>query len=562
VSGSSDRERTPEDRARAAAERAARRAARKGGNASGGAPGEPSEGDGSSERTADPEPASRQEEAPPHWSAVFPPGTTPPHDTSAHDPVADVQPTPAAPTPADASPTQPETEAMAAEPDGGALTEEHTAAPDERADEQAVDHEPWADSVPPDEPTLDRRYDPPGDEATRVHPVDREVEVATARPVSAVPARSSRRGRRRRDDGPGDPHARRKGPRWGRRLLALIALLAIGAALYLINGTFQPFHGSGQGAVRVEIPEGANVAAIGDILERRGAVRSGRFFNINVTLTGRRGKLLPGDYTLRRDMSYGDASEALMQGPEAEVVETFDFTIPEGRSRREIAELVEDSAVRGDYLKASARPRLRSRARELGLPSATRTLEGFLFPATYELTGDGTARDLVAKQLDAFEENFAKVDLDRARRRNLTRYDVLTIASMVEREASLDRERPLIAAVIHNRLREGMPLGIDATIRYATDNWTRPIRASELEEDGPYNTRLRAGLPPTPIGNPGSASMRAAANPADVDHLYYVVKPGTCGEHAFSSSGEQFERDRQRYNEARDAQGGQSPTDC
>ncbi len=139
---------------------------------------------------------------------------------------------------------------------------------------------------------------------------------------------------------------------------------------------------------------------------------------------------------------------------------------------------------------------------------------------------------------------------------------MLIIASMVEREAQLASERPKIAAVIYNRLREGISLGIDATIRYALDNWTRPLKESELHIDSPYNTRDRKGLPPTPIGNPGLASIRAAAKPANVDYRYYVVAPGKCGTHAFSSSKEQFDRDSARYNQAREAAGGKSPTTC
>src|SRR3712207_1769797 len=144
-------------------------------------------------------------------------------------------------------------------------------------------------------------------------------------------------------------------------------------------------------------------------------------------------------------------------------------------------------------------------------------------------------------------------------RRNLTPYDVVIIASMVEREAQLDRERPLIAAVIHNRLREGIPLGIDATIRYVTRNWSRPLRRSELGVDSPYNTRTNPGLPPGPIGSPGLASIRAAARPANVDYLFYVVKPGGNGAHAFSSTEADFRRDVARYNAARERAGGRSP---
>ena len=170
--------------------------------------------------------------------------------------------------------------------------------------------------------------------------------------------------------------------------------------------------------------------------------------------------------------------------------------------------------------------------------------------------------DLVALQLRAFKREFAKVDLRAARRRKLTPYDVLTIASMVDREAQVPRERRIIASVIHNRLRDGILLGIDATVRFVTNNWTRPLRESQLRVDSPYNTRVRKGLPPGPIGSPGIAAIRAAARPANTGFLYYVVKPGTCGEHAFTRTFAEFERDRGRYNTERSRRGGKSPTNC
>jgi uncharacterized YceG family protein len=244
------------------------------------------------------------------------------------------------------------------------------------------------------------------------------------------------------------------------------------------------------------------------------------------------------------------------------VVRTFDVTIPEGRTRRETAPIVREGGVEGSYLKATASRATLRRVRRLGARRGIDTAEGFLFPATYELRVGAAARHLVAKQLDAFRRNFNRVDMRFARRKNLTRYDVVTIASMVEREAQLDRERPLIAAVIYNRLKQGMPLGIDATIRYVENNWTRPLRVSELERDTPYNSRLHTGLPPTPIGNPGFASLKAAAHPANVPYLFYVVKPGTCGQHAFSSTDAQRQRDVARYEAARQANGGKSPDTC
>ena len=147
--------------------------------------------------------------------------------------------------------------------------------------------------------------------------------------------------------------------------------------------------------------------------------------------------------------------------------------------------------------------------------------------------------------------------MGRARARGLTRYDVVIIASMIERETPSARERPLIASVIHNRLRQGIPLSIDATIRYRENNWSRPLRQSELERDGAYNTRLRKGLPPTPIGSPGLASLRAAARPARTGYLFYVAKPGAC--HAFSKTDAQFARDVAAYERAKEANGGRAP---
>lgn len=169
-------------------------------------------------------------------------------------------------------------------------------------------------------------------------------------------------------------------------------------------------------------------------------------------------------------------------------------------------------------------------------------LEGFLFPATYDFTSETTTRQLVDRQLEAFERNWAQVDMTEARSRNLTPYDVLIIASMVERETVAPQERRLVAAVIYNRLREGMPLGIDATIRYGLDvPGTEPLRQSHLQSDNPYNTRNRLGLPPTPIANPGLPSMQAAADPADVDYLFFVRKPDNV-HHFFTASESEFYR--------------------
>jgi uncharacterized YceG family protein len=167
-------------------------------------------------------------------------------------------------------------------------------------------------------------------------------------------------------------------------------------------------------------------------------------------------------------------------------------------------------------------------------------IEGFLFPATYEFTKLTPSERLVREQLRAFGKSWRKVDLRYARSKNLTPYDVLIIASMVEEETVVPSERRLVAAVIYNRLRLGMPLGIDATIRYGRNvPGTEPLKQSDLESDDPYNTRKRRGLPPTPITNPGLDAMKAAANPARVDYLYFVRK-GDSKRHFFTASQSEF----------------------
>jgi cell division protein YceG involved in septum cleavage len=234
------------------------------------------------------------------------------------------------------------------------------------------------------------------------------------------------------------------------------------------------------------------------------------------------------------------------------------LTLPEGYDREQIAAIATQAGLGGDYMKASQSFRGFDPGR-YGAQSPE-SLEGFLFPATYELPRRPTVDDLVSRQLDAFQQNVSGVDMGYARSKNLTIYDVLTIASMIEREVQVPRERKLVAAVIYNRLHAGMPLQIDATIRFATGNFTKPISPSELETDSPYNTYANTGLPPGPIGNPGLASIEAAAKPARVPYLYYVVKPNTCGEHTFATTLAEFNRAKAAYDEARQANGGNAPT--
>jgi UPF0755 protein len=226
----------------------------------------------------------------------------------------------------------------------------------------------------------------------------------------------------------------------------------------------------------------------------------------------------------------------------------FRIIFPEGFTRAQMADRVTAVARiarrkrhrrvtlnRVQYLKAS-----RVATIPCFKPKRQRNLEGFLFPATYDFLAATTSKQLVAEQLQAFCRDWRGVNLAYARSKNLTPYDVLIVASMVEKETLAPEERRLVAAVIYNRLHARMPLGIDATLRYGLHiSPNQSIRESQLASNTPYNTRKLPGLPPTPIANPGLASIQAAANPARVDYLYFVRKPDK-KHHFFTASDTAF----------------------
>jgi UPF0755 protein len=353
----------------------------------------------------------------------------------------------------------------------------------------------------------------------------------------------------------GDPptHSRR------RRIFAVVALLLALVLVWFLVELFQPFHGDGHGSVTVVIPPHSSVGKIGDQLERDGVISSSFFFQLRATLNGDRGDLRAGTYHLKRDMSYASVLSILTKAPAAAPV--TGLTITPGRTRRQIDTLLRSEGVSGSYYTATRRsPLLNPTA--YGAPARTNSLEGFLFPDTYQLTEPVKIPVLVADQLNNFKRQFATVDMRYARSQHVTPYQVLIVASMIEGEAQTAGDRPKVASVIYNRLRLGMPLQIDATARYATGNYTSPLTTAQLNSPSPYNTRTRKGLPPTPIDNPGLAGIQAAAHPARSNYLYFVVLPCGNGKEVFDSNYQQFLRDSQRYQAARRKNGGRSPAHC
>ncbi len=224
--------------------------------------------------------------------------------------------------------------------------------------------------------------------------------------------------------------------------------------------------------------------------------------------------------------------------PEPEV---FKVTVPEGltikQTAEKVAEQTEGAVTTGEFEVAT-----KAGGYDYDfLEGSGGNLEGFLFPKTYEVTDEETGRDVVALMLDQFGKETGTLEWARAQAHNLTRYDVLIIASMVEKEAKVPEERPIIASVIYNRLGAGMRLQIDATVQYALGVWKLELTYSDLEVDSPYNTYKVSGLPPGPICTPGFESIRAALYPEETDYLYYLLTSPE-GRHSFTADYEQFKR--------------------
>ena len=465
--------------------------------------------------------ASKQKPPPP---PPDPPGPVP--ASTPQEPAKDPAPQPAAPAPRAETPPPREEEPLPSPADEPPL------AP--RTPEQEFwDEDP--DPDPLEAPTAAAAYHDEGDPAM---------------------AGAARNGRRPGDSGGG---SWRDGPlgALARHPFRIFAVLAVLFLLWSLNQLFQPFHGDGSGQVAVDIPKGSSVSEVGDLLTDKGVVDDSTLFQIRVTLAGKRSEIYSGHFTLAHNMSYGAAIDALSTPP---VKRTISVTIPEGYTRSQAAQLVEEDGVPGSYTKATVKSKYLSPA-QYGAKGA-KDLEGFLFPDTFELKPNAPVADLVQLQLQDFKRRIKGVDMKYAKSKNLTVYDVLIIASMVEREAGVASQYDDVASVIYNRLHEGMPLGIDATIRFATGNYTQPLTESELAIDSPYNSRTNVGLPPGPINSPGLEAIDAAAHPAKNDYLFYVTTPGACGKLTFAETEAEFEAAVDKYNSAREAAGGNSPDTC
>lgn len=344
------------------------------------------------------------------------------------------------------------------------------------------------------------------------------------------------------DDTPLTPTTQPRSPRLARRgriVLGVVAavVLVAGIGVVWVLRQIDPPGGPGD-RVTVEIPQGTSAAAIADILSERGVITSSRVFRLYARLTGA-GEFQAGIYRrgeLRKRMDMPDAIDALEQGPE---IEYQKITIPEGFTLRQIADRV--GTIGRDaqrFLDLANSGTVRSKFQ----PEGSNNLEGLLFPDTYYIADDETEEDILARMVLLFEQVADEVGLPaQAGAVGLSPYQAIVVASLVEEETKIAKERTLVSAVIHNRIEAGMLLQIDATVLYALGEHKTRVLFKDLEIDSPYNTYKNPGLPPTPIAAPGAEALRAAVEPDDVPYLYYV-KIDNEGHHAFATTGAEHER--------------------
>jgi UPF0755 protein len=346
-------------------------------------------------------------------------------------------------------------------------------------------------------------------------------------------------------------------------IVILAVLVALAGATWLLSGqaaalaipeprvAAEPVAIS-QESVSVTVRQGDTPAMIARRLEQNGVIRSARHFAVLTGLMGVEGQLQAGEYELTKGMPTTLVIERLKENI---VLPQFVLTIPEGWRWEQVAEHLERRGIASYAEIEAALNATDYNAPFLAQRPPGASLEGYLFPDTYFFTVNATPRDVIARLLQTFQERFPPEWQEQAKAHGLTLHQAVTIASIVEREAQVPEERPIIASVYLNRVRAGMQLEADPTTQYALAQnpesvaqygwWKRALTLDDLKVQSPYNTYVTPGIPPGPIASPGQASLRAVARPAETQYLFFVARPD--GSHAFARTFEEHLANVNRY---------------
>ncbi|HHU33151.1 MAG: endolytic transglycosylase MltG [Zhaonellaceae bacterium] len=320
-------------------------------------------------------------------------------------------------------------------------------------------------------------------------------------------------------------------------ILILVLLLAV----YMLNELTEAASEVSR-EVRITIPAGSSNQEIARILAEHKIIKNKFAFLLYSKYLGYDRSLKAGSYELDPSWDLVRILEELKKGQ----VRSTTFTIPEGYTIEQIAERLSKNGLvnKEKFLSLTNSPQFELPFLE-GVKNEGYLLEGYLFPDTYQVAEEMDEADIIRMMLNRFTEVYDEPKRDKAKKMGLTDHELITIASMIEKEAKYDQDRALIASVIYNRLQIGMPLQIDATIQFALETHKAKLKYKDLEVESPYNTYKILGLPPGPIGAPGKASIVAALYPKETDFLYYLAKQD--GTHVFSRTLEEHNAAKQKY---------------
>jgi UPF0755 protein len=345
----------------------------------------------------------------------------------------------------------------------------------------------------------------------------REREEIDARLEAVHPSDSPFLERPRR----GRPKKRRRGRKapGGRLLLLALLLLGVLCGIYLLASAV--FGGREEEPVTIAVEQGDTLSSVADKLEEAGVIGSATVFKLELRVQGGDTEIKSGEY---RFVPGEDSEQILETLSSGESVSAFTITVPEGLNLEQTARVVEgEGGIPAEEFESAARRT--DYGYDFLEDPAIRTTEGFLFPKKYEFERGADATEIVDRLLRQYVLEKEGLDFAGAQVRfNLTEYELVTVASLVEKESAHPEERSLIAGVIYNRIRSGMPLQVDATVQYALGKAKEDLKLDDLDVDSPYNTYRNPGLPPGPIANPSRESIQAALEPAETDYLYYVLE--------------------------------------
>jgi UPF0755 protein len=319
-------------------------------------------------------------------------------------------------------------------------------------------------------------------------------------------------------------------------VLSVRIFLALPLLWYLTCLFLPP--GSGTLVRDVSFPSGSGVRALSESLKSAGVIRSSWHFVLLTRLRGQAHRLKAGEYRFNDGMT---PSQILVKIAAGEV-DYRKFALPEGYSIYQAAELLEQKGLfkKEDFIAKCGDAEVLSR-----LGTGLKSVEGYLYPATYNLSRSGSEEKLIAQMVEQFEKKYAELMQKGGAASGMTRHEIVILASLIEKEAVSSDEKPLISSVFHNRLRIGMPLQSDPTAVYGVRAFSGKVTKADIQRPSPYNTYLVKGLPAGPIGNPGSDAIQAAMNPPRTDYLYFVARQD--GTHQFSRTLDEHNRAVNRY---------------